>query len=56
MPVFIIRKHIQAKDIKEAIKLDKTTEVQERWLHEDSAKHFISRVTEKESKIGFSQK
>lgn len=53
MPVFIIRKHIHARDIKEAIKKDATTPVQECWLHEDSAKHFINASLEKESKIGF---
>lgn len=35
MDLFVVRKYIMAKNIKEAIELDKKTEPQDIWIDED---------------------
>jgi len=51
---FIIRKYIWAKNLSEAIKLDKKTEVTDAWLDDDWKRINDSLVTPKEE-IGFKQ-
>lgn len=53
MPIYVVKKYVEAKDIKQAIKKETTTPVHECWLHEDSSKHFINKSIEKDNQVGF---
>lgn len=56
MPRFIVRKYIDAKDAKTAIKLDKVTAVQEVWIDEDWKKMNDELVMNQKRAIGFKDK
>lgn len=56
--VYIVRKYILAKSVKEAIRLEKKREVDDCWAEEKSLSTFIENITPKvvENPVGFKNK
>lgn len=54
--VYIIRKYIEAKSLKEAVKLDKKTEPHDVWLTDESSKELQEAILKKKKSVGFKSK
>lgn len=56
--VYVIRKYILATNAKEAIKKDKTSEVDDCWAEDKSLSNFIENLTPKKDQpeVGFKTK
>lgn len=55
MPIYIIRKYVLANSAKEAIRKEKSVQVNDCWLEENSQKTYLETL-EKKKETGFKPK